>query len=123
MFEPEIDTQERTLHAHISTQQRDCDGVLVTSHVMTPNEDERVSEFSDIEFHQRVLANVVSTYTIGEAGGTLQVSKDTDGGVRLSWAETTDEGYRAIEAVICNDGDCDTNESSQRDLSAERAGY
>lgn len=111
-----------TIHAHVETYSTDCDGALSSGHLMTQNDDERDSQFGDIEFHERVVGYVVNTFSL-LADGTLRVTRLSDGDVRLSWSEATEEGGRSIEATICTD-DCDLGESSwRRDHQAEAAGY
>lgn len=109
------------LHAHIETAASDCDGLITRDYVMTMTDEERASEFGDLEFHDRVVTSVVNTYSLdGEA--TLKVSRLNDGSVRISWTEPTEEGYRNSEATFCTD-DCDDEESSYRDHRAESMGY
>lgn len=107
------------LHAHYESSSVDCDGRMDRSYVISPNDDERASEFGDLEFKERVLGNVVSVTGLG---GTLTVTTFEDGTARLSWGEQTDEGSRSVEATFCED-DCDDAEYSQRDHSAEAMGY
>ena len=110
------------IHAHFESRSSDCDGTYDRSHVMTPNDEERASEFGDIEFHDRVVASVVNTYSI-LATGTLEVVKHDDC-VRLSWTESTEEGGIHTEVTLCEDESCDTSGTGTfRDHTAERAGY
>lgn len=106
------------LHAHYESSSTDCDGRMDRSYVIVPNDDERASEFGDIEFQERVLGNVVSMTGLG---GTLRV--ETEPAIRLIWSEATDEGGRSVEATFCNDESCDETEYSQRDHAAEAMGY
>ena len=118
------------IHAHVETYSTDCDGPIVYDYVITPNEEEiaeheaknGVNDFSDIQFHHRVVAHVVNTYSL-YSQGTLTVNKLEDGSVRLSWTEQTDEGSRNVEATICEDEGCDTGVTRYRDIRAEEAGY
>jgi hypothetical protein len=112
------------LHAHIDSAARDCDGLYTRDYVMTMTDAERlVAGGDEYAFEGRVLHHVVSLYGYG---GTLTVTRgDIDNGedwTRLSWSEPTEEGYRNIEATFCRD-DCDLDEHSQRDHTAEAAGY
>lgn len=111
------------LHAHIDTYAVDCDGPISNSYVMTMNDDEKASEFGDIEFHNRVVASVVNTYSIFQQG-TLRVTsgEGADYVAMLEWSEQTEEGGRSTSAFIC-ENDCDTGERSYRDHRAEDAGY
>lgn len=111
-----------TLHAHIETRTRDCDGVIEWTHVMTMTEAERDGEFGDIEFHKRVVAATVNTYSL-DSTGMLTVTRLEDGDVRASWHEHTEEGFRAVQATLCTDP-CDLGEpDTYRDRTAEAAGY
>lgn len=109
------------LHAHVSTYSVDCDGPIERSNVMTMRDEEIASDFGDIEFHNRVVASVVNTYSLGSTG-TLTVTRLSDGDVRIEWHEPTDEGHTSTEALFCND-DCDLGETHYRDVRAEEAGY
>lgn len=110
------------LHAHYSSSSVDCDGPFEQSYVMVMNDDERASEFGDIEFHNRVLTNAVSLYS-SQFGGTLRVERDEDDGQAMFfWHERTEEGSRSVEARLCTDA-CDESEYSQRDYYAEMMGY
>lgn len=111
-----------TLHAHIQTYSTDCDGPLSSEHVMVMTDEEKVSDFGDIEFHNRVVSSIVNTYSIFQ-GGDLNVANEGDNGIRLTWFEATEEGGRNTEALICDDEDCDPNHSSYRDHRAEEMGY
>lgn len=112
---------DTTLHAHFETAASDCDGLITRDYVVVPNDEERASEFGDIEFHDRVVAMVVNTYSL-DREARLEVHRLADGDVRMSWSEPTEEGYRATEVTFCNDH-CDEAESSYRDHRAESMGY
>lgn len=113
-----------TLHAHIQTYAVDCDGPISSGYTMTVNDNEKRSDFGDIEFHHRVVNRVVNTYSLFLTG-SLKVTNEEDNGIRLVWSETTEEGGRSIEALICKDEDClsDGDDYWQRDHRAEEAGY
>jgi hypothetical protein len=116
------------IHAHFESRSSDCDGTYDRSHVLVPNDDERAGEdkdnwFGDIEFHNRVVASVVNTYSI-HASGSLSVDRNNDGTVTLQWDEGTEEGGISTTVRICEDESCDTGEEPTfRDHTAERAGY
>jgi hypothetical protein len=113
---------ENEIHAHIETYSSDCDGSYTGTYLLTMTDAERASDFADIEFHNRVLASVVNTYSL-DSEGRLTVSRLADGDVRLSWSEPTEEGRRDVEATICTDP-CDLGEESTfRDHRAEEMGY
>ena len=111
-----------TLHAHVSTASRDCDGLYTREYVMVFNEDERAesgkayNDFSDIHFMNRVMCQVASPYAC-ELG--MRVTVDDDG---IEVHENTDEGYRKASVRWCRD-ECDTDDHSFRDHTAEAAGY
>lgn len=103
-----------TLHAHAESQSRDCDGMYSSGVDYEPTLDERVDEFGDLHFKQRVISYMVNVDPDSE--GTLTVRSD-----EVSWYERTEEGYRATEVRWC-EGEC-AGQSWQRDHSAEAAGY
>lgn len=116
-----------TIHAHVDTYSTDCDGAISRSYIMTPDPEELAGQdapnwFGDIDFHNRVVAHVVNTYSL-VFGGRLDVTKWDDGSVGLDWSEATEEGSRNVNARICEDPDCDTGEHSYRDHRAESMGY
>jgi hypothetical protein len=115
-----------TLHAHVSTFARDCDGGHGNEYTMGFNDDEvaereraqGVNDFSDIHFMQRVMMNVASPYAV-EYGMTVKV--DSEG---IEVHENTDEGYRSAEVRWCHDEDCDPNaQGPVYDEYAEMMGY
>jgi len=113
---------ENIIHAHVETYSTDCDGALSSGYLMVANESEQTEPFGDIEFHDRVVGNIVNTYSLDRTG-TLTVTRLQDGDVRLSWSEPTEEGHRNTEATICTDP-CDLGEQGwRRDHQAEAAGY
>ena|SRR6476646_8760161 len=90
-----------TLHAHVSTSSRDCDGGHGYDYIAGMNDDERAAEDSEWAFQHRILEGKVSLHS--EFGMTLKV--DSEG---FEWHETTDEGYQAGEVRWCRD-DCDVD--------------
>ena len=98
-----------TLHAHVEHNSRDCDGVIESSHVSRPNDDEE-----DHDFRDRMVGMTVSAHA---NQGTLTV---TDGD--LSWHENTEEGYSATDVTFCHEPDCDAPRT-YRDHTAESMGY
>ena len=113
-----------TIHAHIETYSTDCDGALSSGYILTPNPAELADEaFGDIRFHNRVVTNIVNTYSI-DNNATLRVTRVSGNEVQLMWNEPTEEGGRAAEALICTDERCDLEEQPwRRDHQAEAAGY
>jgi hypothetical protein len=106
------------LHAHVDTYAADCDGPISRSYVETANDDERTSEFGDLEFRERVLGSRISWSPAEGATVTVQITADG-----FETNEPTEEGYRAASVRWCEDSSCDTGARSQRDVYAERAGY
>lgn len=104
-----------TLHAHVTTNSRDCDGGHGMEYVSTMNDTEKGSQFADLDFKARILSNHVSFHS--EFGVTVKVDEH---GFNMS--EQTDEGYRAAQIQWCED-DCDENDNSVYDEYAELAGY
>lgn len=115
------------LHAHIETYSTDCDGAISRDYVMTMTDEELSGQdapnwFGDIEFHNRIVAHVVNTYS-SFRGGSLTVNLDDEyGTATLEWFEMTEEGTRNSVARFCSD-DCDEAETSYRDHRAEEMGY
>jgi hypothetical protein len=112
-----------SLHAHVFTSSRDCDGGHGNEYTMTYSPEEieeskqEFNDFSDIHFMQRVMMNVASPYAV-EYGMTVTV--DSEG---IDVHENTDEGSRAANVRWCHDEMCDPMVSSQYDQFAEAMGY
>lgn len=112
------------LHAHISTTATDCDGRMDYDYVVSLNETEiaehqkagGVNDFHDLSFKGRVLQHVATFCPYD----TQTITIDNDG---FEAQESTDEGHRHSQVQWCEDPDCDPNEHSQRDYSAEAMGY
>jgi len=102
-----------TLHAHMTSSSRDCDGTYSGGHVYEMTTQEKAEEFGDLHFKDRVLANTVTLH----GDGTLTVTPEY-----LRWYENTEEGYRSVDVNWCED-DCPAERSWQRDHRAEAAGY
>jgi hypothetical protein len=111
------------LHAHIDRTATDCDGRLDQSYVVTMLDSEVENQFGDIEFHNRVVAQFVNTYSILSTG-SLEVTRLDVGthDVKFEWSEGTEEGYVMVTGRFCID-ECDDSEFSQRDHTAEAMGY
>lgn len=75
-----------------------------------------VNDFHDLAFKERVLGDHVAFHS--EGGVTVKVTRDG-----FTMHEPTDEGYRSAEVQWCEDPECDTEASSQRDVFAEQMGY
>lgn len=102
-------------HAHVNRIARDCDGEYTSGYVVTPTTMERCSEWGDEEFRARGITDIISTRA---RKGTLEITDDL-----VQWYEETEEGYRNLTLVWCTQDHCPTEESYQRDLQAEKAGY
>ena len=113
----------QSLHAHVESYATDCDGPISRTYDMVMSDIERNSEFGDIDFHNRVLAHVVNTYSMRHTG-TLRVERlgGPDDEVRLEWSEVTDEGSVSLTATICGCPD-GNSEPTYRDHRAESMGY
>jgi hypothetical protein len=115
-----------TLHAHVDTYARDCDGGhgneytvgFNDSELKERNDADGVNDFSDIHFMERVMMSVASPYAV-EYGMTVKVDDD---GIEVH--EQTDEGYRTATVRWCHDADCDPNaQGPVHDEYAEMMGY
>ena len=99
-----------TLHAHVERSAADCDGRYDSSYVKPI-----VQGQTEYEFRREVIDVVVSVYS---EHGDLKVRGD-----HYEYVETTDEGYEAYTAQLCDDEDCDDSERTYRDHTAESMGY
>lgn len=106
-----------TIHAHFETTATDCDGQIDRAYVVEafPGED-------DLDFHDRIVALVVNTYSLLSMASLSVVKLDSEQ-TRLEWSEMTEEGSRYTVAVICTREDCDTAMNTYRDHRAEEMGY
>jgi hypothetical protein len=115
-----------SLHAHVSTSSRDCDGGHGQDYITVPNDDEIAefaagqkrgyNNFAEYTFKERVLGNHVSFHS--EFGVEVNVTREG-----FTMSEATDEGYSAAEVRWCEDADCDTGAGGQYDEYAEAMGY
>ena len=98
-----------TLHAHVSTSSRDCDGGHGENYLTFANDDEiaemvaadGINDFSEIHFMNRVLTNHCSPYAVDPG---LRITITDDG---FEWNGPTDEGYRSGEVTWCREEGCD----------------
>lgn len=112
-----------TLHAHVARASADCDGPQFDEYIMTLSDEEvahadaaqGINDFSDLMFKARVLDSAVSFHPDFES----EVRITADG---FRYHEPTEEGYRQTEVTWCED-DCDTGQTSHRDVYAEMMGY
>jgi hypothetical protein len=100
-------------HAHVVQNSRDCDGEYEHKHVSRPSALERTEEFGDLNFKERVMGYIISFHV----DGILTVAPHG-----LYWEMNTEEGYTRTSVVWCDEENCD-DRATQRDFSAERAGY
>lgn len=115
-----------TLHAHVATASRDCDGPMYRDYVEAANDLEIAehnegeargyNNFADLTFKARILAGQVSF----SPDVSVKVEVTVHG---FTTSEPTEEGYRSSEVRWCEDADCDPNAASQRDVYAEQMGY
>jgi hypothetical protein len=109
-------TETATAHAHVSTYSRDCDGAHGNEYVALMNDSERVSEWPELDFMQRILSGQATLHP--EFVCTVKIEKEG-----FSVSEQTDEGFRSSEVRWCWDEDCDPDAGSVYDQYAEMSGY
>ncbi len=91
------------VHVHVDQRSRDCDGRMDRSWI-------RPGGFLDI----------LSVYApVGDSEG-IEVTRRGD---IVHLYEETDEGFVAYDFEECTDPECDFEEASQRDYTAESMGY
>ena len=107
-------------HVHYSEAHRDCDGLFERSWIDWGDDDADVrNEKYD------VWTNAVQHLAYPFGYGTLTIVPREDDAVEpisATWDERTDEGYRSRRAALCHLA-CSLSQRSQRDHSAEAAGY
>jgi hypothetical protein len=95
-------------HVHVSMQSRDCDGLYDHTYVAS-------GKLEDIN---------ITWLDLTECGdGRFTHTVDDDYVHTIYLHAPTDEGFRSIEYVECNDPDCADQKSTYRDHTAEAAGY
>lgn len=112
------------LHAHVASSSADCDGEHGHDYIVALSKKERkehkkangINDFHDLHFKSRVLSNAVSFSPLSGA----KVLIDDSG---FTCTEATEEGYRFVEVLWCEDESCDPNAASQYDQFAEMMGY
>lgn len=104
------------LHVHVDSTQRDCDGQYDRSHI---NEYKgSMLQEAGIKGCYWINEEIGSIVSIWEGGGKLEVISAN----QVSWYTPTEEGYEHIELTFCSD-DCNTDNSTYRDHTAESMGY
>jgi hypothetical protein len=103
------------VHAHVSTESRDCDGDYRRGHIDRLSSPERCESYGDLTFKQRVISSVVSVYA---EEATLTVTPES-----VEWNERTEEGYTRTHIEWCEDEHVGEDETYSRDLRAEAMGY
>lgn len=128
------ETEASMLHVHIDSTGRDCDGQLDQSSVTRPvhlsgiDRDllaigERWWEHVETsDFWSRMVSIQVYPYA-DDGPAEMSISRDDDGMYTFTQARPTEEGYHSSTARLCKDEDCAYESSSQRDHTAEAAGY
>lgn len=111
----------RILHAHVESESADCDGRYSRTYTYSPDP---WAEQED-DFINQVLVMTVSTFT---DSGSLKVTQDllkpeSKRLPRFEWSEDTEEGFSHSVVTFCLDPDCADAPATQRDHSAEAAGY
>jgi len=110
------------LHAHVEAESADCDGRYSRDYILQMWDDEKSDEMGDLRFEARVIGDVVSTIYPGHLTVT-PASESEEIEAMLEWEAATEEGFEAKVVRFCRDT-CDLDEpSTQRDHSAEAAGY
>lgn len=111
-----------SLHAHVETYIRDCDGSYYSEYVMPLSAEEvdahvkadGVNDFHDIYFKERILSSVVALHTHAK----IEITPEG-----FTYGQPTEEGFRNTEVVWCEDESCDPRASEYRDFAAEAMGY
>ena len=101
------------LHAHVETESQDCDSRYTGGRVDEMTTEEVNEEFPEMVFKDRVVADIIFLHGYG----TLTVTPE-----KVTWNESTEEGYRWVEVTWCRDN-CSGLVSWHRDHAAEAAGY
>ena len=79
----------RNIIANVETTARDCDGMHYRDTEYHMEESERTGEFGDLEFFERIMGYVVSTYA---ESATLRI-RQANGMPVFEYGEDTDEGF------------------------------
>lgn len=129
-------TEASTVHVHVDSESRDCDGRYDRSHVTKPSdlrdiEKTEVTLGQDQTVHQVVTSArdvwrlMVQTYVYTDADyGKAEIEVERRGGdTYLTQSRRTDEGYESMQLRTCSDTGCIDEPSSFRDHTAEAAGY
>jgi hypothetical protein len=105
------------LHVHVEITSTDCDGRMDRGYTDAPHEGQ-----DDYAFKSRILAGLVSwTYP-----NKVEMTSGYEGGTEWERIEVSyqhDEGWHHAEALFCRDSFCKDAPSTQRDHTAEAAGY
>jgi len=99
------------LHAHVSIQSRDCDGLYDRSFVLHSEVDGIVEPADEFK------SAIAGLYLPSDSKGWQE---NHDWG--FEWSEPTDEGFSAGELRWCTDDDAD-EPNTFRDHTAESMGY
>jgi hypothetical protein len=102
------------LHAHICRESQDCDGRYDHRYTRAMDAEERESEFSDLLFKERVIADAMSTLVFGR----LEVTPEG-----AEWYASTEEGYVSTNIRWCSHETCEFARPEFRDHTAESMGY
>lgn len=98
----------------------DCDGRMSRDWVALMNDEERASEFSDLDFKARMLSNLVSWSYQNKV--TIEGTESGhDEVIEVTYAH--EEGHFWGQARLCTDETCDPEIRGQHDLYAEMMGY
>lgn len=78
------------IRAYEEIAERDCDGMHYRDCEYRMSDEEKTSQFGDLEFYARVVGYLVSFHA---EDGTLKVSQDGQGMPILDWGMGTEEGF------------------------------
>ncbi len=116
-----------TLHAHWTSDARDCDGPI--SHFWDVAPAERYDPVTqawgfddEFDFETKMAEALVKVPYGGDGMVTITFDRTEDGRLRGTMSHETEEGYSARAFEVCKSDDFDPV-PTQRDVYAERMGY
>lgn len=101
------------MHAHVSTESRDCDGKYERQYTRKPRAGQ-----TDDDFRADTLWALLPI-DLGPESDPVRVMFTRFG---FDFTEPTEEGYRAVDVTWCTDDDAD-QPARYRDHTAESMGY
>lgn len=125
------DTYAEMRHVHVASMSRDCDGWYERSSTLTIGsvipaalrpEWRRRSPTDDLvafyDLWTYVARNMPPLAHGDDQKTTIEITSNV-----VRWSRNTDEGGESGEAYVCDDPGCAHDDATQRDHTAERAGY